>query len=159
MKKASPLKSAKKSMASFMTARLSSARCEGGPGNPPLPTLKTEKEREKKRRRERERERERVENGQASLATLWQHLHRGQRIRSLVIFSWFRHPQCKMLTNQITCACASCWENPRGLGTNSENHRWSGMNSNALRKTVTNPTSPRSPATKSKIPTRWGMNS
>lgn len=50
MKKASPLKSVKKSMASFMTARLSSARCEGGPGNPPLPTLKTEK----KRARERE---------------------------------------------------------------------------------------------------------
>ncbi len=47
MKKASPLKSVKKSMASFMTARLSSAHCEGGPGNPPFPTLKTEKEREK----------------------------------------------------------------------------------------------------------------
>lgn len=79
MKKASSLKSAKKSMASFMTACLSSARCEGGLGNPPLPMLKTEKEREK--------ERERVENGQASLATLWQHLHRGQRIRSWVILS------------------------------------------------------------------------
>lgn len=46
MKKASPLKSTKKSMASFMTTRLSSARCEGGPGNPPLTTLKTEKGRE-----------------------------------------------------------------------------------------------------------------
>lgn len=75
MKKAYPLKSVKKSMASFMTARLSSARCEGGPGNPPLPTLKTEKK----------RARERVEKGKASLTTLWQHLRRGQRIRCWVI--------------------------------------------------------------------------
>lgn len=40
MKKASSLKSVEKSMASFMTTRLSSARCEGGPGNLPLPKVK-----------------------------------------------------------------------------------------------------------------------
>lgn len=40
MKKASSLKSAKKSMASFMTTRLSSARCEGRLGNLPPPILK-----------------------------------------------------------------------------------------------------------------------
>lgn len=40
MKKASSLKSVEKSMASFMTTRLSSARCEGGPCNLPLPKVK-----------------------------------------------------------------------------------------------------------------------
>lgn len=142
MKKASPLKSEKKSMASFMTARLSSARCEGGPGNPPLPMLKTEKEREQEIYIERKRER--VENGQAILASLWQHLHRGQRIRSWLICSWFRHSQCKTLANQFTCVLASCWGTlriSRESGTNYKNPICSRIDPNAQRGTGTHPTS------------------
>lgn len=40
MKKDASLKSAKKSMASFMTTRLSSARCERGPWQSAPPPLK-----------------------------------------------------------------------------------------------------------------------
>lgn len=61
MKKASPLKSVKKSMVSFMTACLSSARCEGGPGKPP-PNAK--------------------DGGWRApeLAALWQRLHRSENL-------------------------------------------------------------------------------
>lgn len=77
MKKASSLKSVEKSMASFMTTRLSSARCEGGPGNLPHPKVK---------------------NGGGgfgeSLALLWQHFSWGQPIlRGLLVdapFDCFR---------------------------------------------------------------------
>lgn len=101
-KRASPaLKSTKKSMASFMTARLSSARCEGGYSNPPLPTVK-----------DGEGDRKWVGERSSSHPYLLEAFYQG--VGSLVIFlfffSWYMLPPHKTLrkSNHLCCCKLLC---------------------------------------------------